>query len=287
MLDAYAFGAWRGTPVEVWETWNNFPDWATMERIPSVHDYFTGEGPSPFNRRFTGVLSFSQPLWAKGESAATCAGGAADAHYANVARALVAAGYPDAYVRLGWEMNGTWFWWHATDANAAQWIACWQRAYAAFKAVSPAFRLSWNPTKGSNVGFDARKVWPGDQYVDVVGVDFYGSYPPYHTQADWDVDYWVTQNGAPKGMGAWLAFARAHGKPISFPEWGLDSDPDPDNPLSKSGDDAIFIENMHRVFNDPANLVAYESYFNLLGCGFSVFPESCHPRSAATYATLF
>lgn len=164
-------------------------------------------------------------------------------------------------------------------------MACWRRAFDAFNAVSPQFVFVWNPNKSSNFGCDVRRVWPGDAYVDAAGVDFYDSYPPTRTQADWDGHYNVTQNGAPFGIGTWLALARAHGKPISFPEWGVNTDPA--HPAETGGDNPIFIENMHRVFTEPANNVTYESHFNLNGCVFQVLPESCHPLAAATYRALF
>ena len=53
VADPYEFGSWLGKSLQVWETWNTFPDWATMQGIPSVHQYFTGEGSAPFNKRWT------------------------------------------------------------------------------------------------------------------------------------------------------------------------------------------------------------------------------------------
>lgn len=41
-----------------------------------------------------------------GTSLADVTGGKQDAHYAQLAATLVANGFPDAYVRLGWEFNG-------------------------------------------------------------------------------------------------------------------------------------------------------------------------------------
>lgn len=73
----------------------------------------------------------------------------------------------------------------------------------------PRVRVLWSPLAG---GDDPKPYWPGDAYVDVGGADIYkeaGSDPPW-PQFD-----------------ALFAFARAHGKPFSVPEWGLFGVDDP------------------------------------------------------------
>jgi hypothetical protein len=62
--------------------------------------------------------------------------------------------------------------------------------------------------------------YPGDDMVDIVGVDFYDMYPAYPDRAAWDAGFRSTQNGGPRGLGTWLEFAKAHGKRLSVPEWG-------------------------------------------------------------------
>ncbi|HVU67282.1 MAG TPA: malectin domain-containing carbohydrate-binding protein [Ktedonobacteraceae bacterium] len=278
----YTFGTFRGTPVQVWETWNTFESWTDMEAIQTVHTYFTGEGSAPFNVRFTGKLSFSQPLWANGESASNCASGGDDQHYTNIANALKNAGFADAFIRLGWEQNGDWFWWHATSANATQWAQCFQHAYNAFKSVSSSFVIAWNPNKSTNMsGFDTRTTYPGDSYVDVIAVDFYDMYPNYPDQATWDADYNTTENGgSPVGMGAYISFANAHGKPLAFPEWGLNTQNSFDNPfyITKMADTFDSLRSQGKLY--------WESYFNLDGCTFEV-TDGCNPNASAVYVQRF
>ena len=75
-------------------------------------------------------------------------------------------------------------------------------------------RLIWNPLAGARPSTTAnawRRYYPGDVAVDVVGNDMYGS------SAGWS----GTQNEA------LYAFARGHGKPYAFPEWGLEEDDAP------------------------------------------------------------
>ncbi|MCM3884174.1 malectin domain-containing carbohydrate-binding protein [Frankia sp. R82] len=286
VADPYAFGAWRGRPVEVWETWNAQADWATMKRLDTVHAYFTGEKAAPFNRRWTGRLSFSQALWAKGETAATTAGGANDANFRAIAQGLKDVGFGNAFVRLGWEMNGDWFYWHATPANADAWKAGFRRVYEIFKGVSDDFQIVWNPNKSADFPFDVRTVFPGSDHCDVIATDWYNMYPAIHDQKSWDAHYMdVESSGAPYGIGAWIAYAKAQGLPLAFPEWGLNAGPGFGS-ANGSGDDAIYIQRMHDVFANPANNVVYESYFNL-GGAFQVTAPTQFPKAAALYRQLF
>ena len=83
--------------------------------------------------------------------------------------------------------------------------------------VNPAslLKLIWNPLGGARPAIAANgweKHYPGDAAVDIVGNDMYGS------SAGWS----GPQNEA------LYAFARRHGKPYAFPEWGLERDDAPE-----------------------------------------------------------
>jgi hypothetical protein len=282
--DPYEFGTWLGRDLRIWQTWNNYPDWPTMETIPPAHLYFTGEGAAPFDKRWPGRMSMGQPLFAQGETTATCAGGGDDVHYTNIAKALKSVGFGDTVIRLGWEANGDWFWWHATTDNAAEWNSCFQHAYNSFKAVDPRFVIEWNPNKSTDMaGFDSRSNYPGDKYVDVIGVDFYDSWPPYPDEAAWDDHYWDTQNGgSPIGMGAWIAFAQSHRKQLDFPEWGLNQGNDTTNP-----DNPLFINKMADTFKSLGNYLFEQSYFSLISCNFEIHVNDCNPVASAAYKDRF
>ena len=76
-------------------------------------------------------------------------------------------------------------------------------------------RLIWNPLGGARPSTAANgfaKYYPGDAAVDLVGNDMYGS------SAGWS----GPQNDE------LYAFARRHGKPYAFPEWGLGADDAPE-----------------------------------------------------------
>ncbi len=286
-FDPYAFGAWRGRPCEVWATWNKFDTWSEMCGIPSVRHYFTGAGQAPFNRRFPGRMDFAQPLWAKGEDAFVTARGDNAGQFRAVAAALVAAGHDDAFVRLGWEHTGDWFWWHVTDANTRGWVDGFRRVHDIFKSVSEKFEIVWCPNKSSNTGLHANDSYPGDEYCDVVGVDWYNMWPASHSPEQWDAQFMrVQSNGSPVGLGAWSAYARSVRKPLALPEQGLDAGPGFDS-ANGSGDDQIYFEELHRFCSDPANNVAYECLFNLRGGNYQIFPPDKFPDASAAYLRLW
>jgi hypothetical protein len=75
------------------------------------------------------------------------------------------------------------------------------------------------------------------------------------------------------GLQAHEAFAAAHGKPISFPEWGL----------FDYGDDPAYVQAMHAWFS--THDVAYQSITDY--CPHGVWGCSANPQSSRVYRQLF
>jgi hypothetical protein len=139
----------------------------------------------------------------------------------------------------------------------------------------------WNVNrgKGSSVT-DARRAYPGDAYVDIVGVDSYDMWPGVTSEADW-----ARQYSGPFGLKFWSDFARAHGKRISVPEWALY----PANAGSNGGDNAFYISKMRGFFKSQGSHLAYEAYFNESApyVSGSLFGPTQNPAAAAKYKSLF
>lgn len=76
-------------------------------------------------------------------------------------------------MRPGWEFNGGWYAW-AAKGNAKEFAEYWRQIVTTMRAVPGAKGLTfcWNPTLGDQ-DFPADEAWPGDKYVDYVGVDVY------------------------------------------------------------------------------------------------------------------
>ncbi|HLI42908.1 MAG TPA: glycosyl hydrolase [Acidimicrobiales bacterium] len=191
-----------------------------------------------------------------GASLAVGATGAYDSWYRLLAERLVAGGQGSSLIRLGWEFNGGWFPW-AANGQAAAFVQYWRDIVDTMRSVPGGhFRFEWNPTRGDMGVGPLSEYYPGNQYVNVIGLDVYdiewGHYPG--AVAEWQ--HMLTQ---PYGLD-WLAsFGAAHGKPISFPEWGLGWGTGGNGPAG-GGDNAYFVEHMAEFIrtHDVANAVAWD-----------------------------
>jgi len=210
---------------------------------------------------------------------ATLAEGAAgryDRWFRAVAEALVEGGQADAVIRLGWEFDGAWYAWTAWQ-DPPSYRAFWRRAVTAMRVPGHRFQFDWN---SGNEGTDPSPLYPGDAWVDLIGLDVYDqSFGP--RLADPDVR-WRDLVSRPGGL-AWQArFARQHGKRLSFPEWGLSTRHHPGVDV----DERAFVERMHAWIRDHD--VAYANYFeHRTAQGDFGLRSGRFPRAAAAYQRLF
>ncbi|MFF3764193.1 glycoside hydrolase family 26 protein [Streptomyces sp. NPDC001922] len=134
-----------------------------------------------------------------------------DEHFRTLAARLVELGLPDTVIVPGWEMNGTTYTGRCAP-NPEAWKAYWMGIVMVMRSVpGQRFRFDFAPSRGEDaIGWT--HCYPGDDVVDIIGMDSYDQ-PPGN-----DFDEHVDQ---PFGLRAHVEFAEAHGKPISYPEWGL------------------------------------------------------------------
>ncbi|MER7824365.1 glycosyl hydrolase [Streptomyces sp. NPDC096097] len=139
------------------------------------------------------------------------AAGRFDRHFQRLAERLVELGVPDTVIVLGWEMNGVTYT-HRCAPDPENWKVYWKRIVNTMRAVpGQKFRFDFAPNRGTDaIGWT--KCYPGDDVVDVIGMDSYDQGPGQ------TFDDQITQ---PYGLQQQVDFAKAHGKPISYPEWGL------------------------------------------------------------------
>jgi hypothetical protein len=176
------------------------------------------------------------------------AAGAYNASFLKLAQDMVAGGQGDSIIRPGWEFNGGWFSW-AANGQAAAFVGYWQQIVTTMRSVpGQDFTFEWNPTAGDEGVGNLANYYPGNAYVDSIGLDLYdqawGKYTGIASQ-------WNTYLTEPYGLN-WLAsFAASQGKPITLPEWGLGAGPGNDgaavsasNSNVSGGDDPTFINDM-------------------------------------------
>ncbi|MFE5805404.1 glycosyl hydrolase [Streptomyces sp. NPDC056491] len=134
-----------------------------------------------------------------------------DRHFQRLAERLVSLGVPDTVIVLGWEMNGITYT-HRCAPDPENWKAYWKRIVRTMRAVpGQEFKFDFAPNRGTDaIGWT--KCYPGDDVVDIIGMDSYDQGPGQ------TFDDQITQ---PYGLQHHVDFAKAHGKSISYPEWGL------------------------------------------------------------------
>lgn len=309
-----AFADWVGDPV-VWgqdflatDTWDNIadPSW----QMPAWGSWVAAQAGRNLVLSvpmLAGAWDLSGPVkgTAAGQAVSLSAGaaGAYDGYFQSLARVLVDNGLGNAWLRVGWEFNGGWYTWRASS-DTAHWPIFFQAIVGSMRGVAGSnFRFIWNPTIGYQQE-PADQLYPGDSYVDFVGVDVYdqswvaGSYPwpagstaaqiAAARQTAWDKDI----HGGDHGLAYWQSFANAHGKYLVIPEWGVCDRTDTHGGM----DNPAFVQNMYDFM--VAADVPYASYFDVNasdgahqlspGAGGNGQPVTTEfPQSAATFLSLF
>jgi Glycosyl hydrolase family 26 len=214
-------------------------------------------------------------------SLATGATGAYNSYFVSLAQTLVANGESNAFLRLGWEFDGGWFAWSATNPFAeVSYAAYFDQIVTAMRAVpGAAFRFVWNPDVAAfnDAPYNVDLAYPGNAFVNVIGLDAYDqSWVSPQTPANaWNQTLLPSLNLA-------HAYAAGKGEPLAFPEWGLATRADGHG----LGDDPLYITNMVSWMHNPANNVAYESYFNFDVPGqVDAITDGTFPNALAAFDT--
>jgi len=186
-----------------------------------------------------------------------------DQHFRALAERLVERQANDTVVVLGWEMNGTTYSGRCAP-DPAVWKQYWRRIVAVMRGVpGQRFRFDFAPARGAQA-VPWPQCYPGDDVVDIIGMDNYDQRPG-RTISDF-----IHQ---PYGLQAQADFAAAHGKPMSYPEWGL----------YDYGDNPAYVRGMYSWLS--THDVAYQSITDY--CPHGVWRCPANPASSAAYRQLF
>jgi glycosyl hydrolase family 26 len=276
-----AFGAWRGVPSDAV---TQYPESTTWQAIHDSHWHVSTYA------KFDGTLVYGLPMLPQKGSGdfGSIIKGKHDWVYRQVARDLVTEGRGRSIVRIGWEPNGNWFPWGATAGNAAQYVHAYRHIAGVLRAVAPNLVIDFDISCGVTLSGqkDRRaaltELYPGDDAVDIVGCD---TFDWYNTKVQNEVS-WRAAIRPVGGVGiADVAdFARAHGKGLSIPEWGLASPAD-----GGLGDNPFYIKKMRSFFEANADVLVLESYFSEpeTSLANSIWDPVQNPRSSAVYARLW
>ena len=250
--------------VSPWITSPNEPYVAWVAADPTGHQVIDTQNLIPDSEE-------SDPNWT-----AECAAGDFNTYATQFATNMVAGGLGYSVIRLGHEMNGTWYNddLGTTVAEWQQWGQCFAQEVTAMRAAPGAnFLFDWN-VNANYRNIPLADFYPGNAYVDIIGVDAYD-----------DTGVSIPAVGQPgrfqalaseaEGLYAVEAFAAAQGKPLSIPEWGT---------VSTQGDDPAYVTAMANFIN--SNDVAYQSWFNAGDSIYQLNPAQA-PLSLAAYVAAF
>ena len=280
---AGTFGTWRGRPVSLGLDYLDHGSRSSLFASLDSPGYWIDY---PGRKLVLGVPIIDD---AKAMTFAAGAAGTYDAHFTNLATALVRGGHADAVLRVAWEANGSFSPYFTTDTAAFR--TYWRRVVAAMRAVAGQhfqFDLCMSNTSGP---WGDR--YPGDDVVDILSTDVYDfDYSdPGHTKTG------AQRFSAIRGGGAGLDYltrlaARTTGsaavptgasRPIAVGEWSGCALGDFGG--MGGGDDPAWVQAFHDWLAAQPRVV-YESYFNDIG-GSDDILNGRLPRQAARYRQLF
>ncbi|MFE3517982.1 glycoside hydrolase family 26 protein [Streptomyces sp. NPDC059166] len=206
-----------GTELRVGHSYLPGDLWENIEGRPGFLASWAAWRKADADRMFvlnTPMLERNEARVPDGEVRALLRRGAAgefDQHFEKLAERLVLLGVPDTVIVLGWEMNGTTYT-HRCGPDPVAWKAYWRRIVTAMRSVpGQGFRFDFAPSRGRDA-VPWTECYPGDDVVDIIGMDSYDQ-PPALTFEE--------QVDEPYGLQKQVDFAAERGKPVSYPEWGL------------------------------------------------------------------
>jgi hypothetical protein len=175
-------GTWGNAPWDA-STWNKFQSnagkavslvhWSPAP--PWVHD-FTYWVPTFNLVQNAGELSVAD-MNTGNVALRDIASGAYDGSFRTWAQEAAVWGHP-FFLRLDWEMNGSWFAWGTTASNQntpSEFVAAWRHVHDIFSAAG-AGNVSWvwcPNTEYSSTAPSYSQLYPGDAYVDWTCLDGY------------------------------------------------------------------------------------------------------------------
>lgn len=213
------------------------------------------------------------------------------AGYGRVLAPLVAEGRVIC-VNLGWEPNGDYMYWgHGGGqgyTSPGQFVRTFRRAVTGLRSTCPGVLIGWIMNGGSTpaaIGPDSTVLYPGDEYVDVIGTDYYDHYP--HTP---DIAAFDRKSRAPGGLRWYADMAVRHGKRFAMPEFGIAPGSVGGNPGYPAGDNPSFVTGVWTVCREYAATLLYECYFSDAVGGGNVDSDlfgGANPLATARYAQLW
>ena len=245
------------------------------------------------------------------------ASGTYDSVFRGVIQGLANNGYPNFYLRIGWEQNGGWEPWYATNDStaAAAYVAAWQRVaniahnVGGTGVAGTVVKTVWSPACLEWTAVSTDSTYPGDAYVDVVGPDLYSPVNPDPTLYDystgqtdasatawaanpvnrehyWDypgANQWNQTSDQGYGLVHAVNFAVSHKKPLGLSETGAGDKGGEYGPADE-GDFPVYLANRLTSAMGQGVQVAFVNVWNEdPGDGNWRFTDGDRPNEAAAW----
>lgn len=256
-----SWAVWRGRSAD------NIAVFPTPDNWGSLHStWWYSSLPSSFDHKRQDLV-VAVPLYPHSNSLANTG---TDAQWRTLADTIEAKD-PNAWVRLGWEMNLNASHWKITNANRDQWAAAFNRAVDQMKIAAPKLRFVFNPNRGPDQTCNAPAQNACTRYVfhkvksrvQAYGLDSYDSFPALRNSAAYRqhfTDYGGLQESA--------NFAKQQGKKFVLPEWGIACNQNRPKTNDRcqwignaGGDNALYIQHyMNFLWTNRQN-IGFETYF--------------------------
>lgn len=234
--------AWGLASGETFGTWSGIIDIAFGGIFPSSGDSWANAASGSYDSRWSTALNKIKTGWGSRPPG-------------------------NLHLRFAHEMNGNFSTWQVNNANAANFRNAWIRWANLARSIIPGVQLVWSPNYGTSSLTYVDDLWPGNSYVDVVGPDWYNSWPHITDLAGWTAHKLNLQdgNGNPVGIEKWRQYALSKGKPLCIPEWGNPGVDDGGG--GGGGDHSYYAEAALAYFKANggfgAGQVKYAIYFNI------------------------
>lgn len=201
---------------------------------------------------FKGNLIVAIPMWPENGNLQDATIGKYNSEWEKLGNSI-AQKFPEAYLRIGWEMNIKDWYYKATADNKDEWIQAFKHAVNSIRKASPKFKIIFNPNEGNsqNGTLDATEFYPGDDYVDFIGIDAYDWWPAYTS-----AENIARHRDGEYGWNWWLNFAKSRNKKFVVPEWGVAS-----ANANSGGDNAKYINFVYAWLLQNKDWIEFECYF--------------------------
>ena len=197
------------------------------------------------------------------------AAGEYDGWFKLLAQHLIQNNLEHSVIRLGWEMNGGWYKWSASGKEV-EFAQYFRNVVEAMRSVAGGdFKFFWNPALGW-ISANTESCYPGDDYVDYIGLDVYDqcwaddTYPIPDGASSTEMERrrakaFVNLKTCTWGLNWLTAFGRTHEKQVLIGEWGTDIREDGYG----GGDNPMFVKLMHDWMEDNEDIIAGSVYFDV------------------------